>query len=475
MKKRRLMLCSIISLIMVFVMAVPMTVSAAETTVTTGTLQAAIDSATSGDVIKLGQNFNESIAIPAGKNITLDLNGKTLTGGANDAIYVSLGATLTINDSVGNGSVKAATGGKAAVFNNGTTTIKNGYYTRSAGQWYTIVNHGTMTIENAKADASIDGTSSLIENGYSSYTNKDERAGYVERTNAKNPELTIKDGTFVSSGYNAVKNDDGGILNINGGSFSAVRENGAVIQNWHRATITAGKFTAKGESGTISIGAYNTGVNDGVTTISGGTFSAEKNAVFAAGVGGNAKGKLTVENGVFSGKMSSELMNSAYDTTFSGGEFTDDPAQYVADGKVAIKFVRANKDGNYYVGTQEEIQEIANTAKDGDTIDVIKGSITLDKIKPGVNVNNDRSNEKGEVIVNGTPLNPGYGMEIQKPATDPTKPSQDQTQKPSDTAKADKSAKTGDDFNLFAVGGVALAAIIAMAAVAITGRRHRQR
>ena len=475
MKKRRLMLCSIISLIMVFVMAVPMTVSAAETTVTTGTLQAAIDSATSGDVIKLGQSFNESITIPAGKNITLDLNGQTLTGGADDAIYVSLGATLTINDSVGNGSVKAATGGKAAVFNNGTTTIKNGYYTRSAGQWYTIVNHGTMTIEKAKADASIDGTSSLIENGYSSYTNKDERAGYVERTNAKNPELTIKDGTFVSSGYNAVKNDDGGILNINGGSFSAVRENGAVIQNWHRATITAGKFTAKGESGTISIGAYNTGVNDGVTTISGGTFSAEKNAVFAAGVGGNAKGKLTVENGVFSGKMSSELMNSAYDTTFSGGEFTDDPAQYVADGKVAIKFVRANKDGNYYVGTQEEIQEIANTAKDGDTIDVIKGSITLNMTTPGVNVNNDRSNEKGEVIVNGTPLNPGYGMEIQKPATDPTKPSQDQTQKPSDTAKADKSAKTGDDFNLFAVGGVALAAIIAMAAVAITGRRHRQR
>ena len=461
MKKRRLMLCGLVSIIMAFVMAVPMVASATETTVTEGTLQDAIDKAESGDVIKLGQSFNESITIPAGKNITLDLNGQTLTGGADDAIYVSLGATLTINDSVGNGSVKAAAGSKAAVFNNGTTTIKNGYYTRSAGQWYTIVNHGTMTIENAKADASIDGTSSLIENGYSNYTSKNERAGHVAGTNAKNPELTIKDGTFVSSGYNAVKNDDGGILNINGGSFTASRENGAVIQNWHRATITAGKFTAKGESGTISIGAYNTGVNDGVTTISGGTFSAEKNAVFAAGVGGNAKGKLTVENGIFSGKMSSELMNSAYDTTFSGGEFTDDPAQYVADGKVAIKFVRANKDGNYYVGTQEEIQEIANTAKDGDTIDVIKGSITLNMTTPGVNVNNDRSNEKGEVIVNGTPLNPGYGMEIQKPATDPTKPSQDQTQKPSDTAKADKSAKTGDDID--------------MAAVAVTGRRHRQR
>ena len=167
-------------------------------------------------------------------------------------------------------------------------------------------------------------------------------------------------------------------------------------------------------------------------------------------------------------------MNSAYDTTFSGGEFTDDPAQYVADGKVAIKFVRANKDGNYYVGTQEEIQEIANTAKDGDTIYVIKGSITLNMTTPGVNVNNDRSNEKGEVIVNGTPLNPGHGMEIQKPATDPTKPSQDQT-KPSDGTKTDSSANTGDDFNMIAAGAAALAAIIVMAAVAVTGRRHRQR
>ena len=476
MKKRRLMLCGLVSIIMAFVMAVPM-VASATTEIEAGdaaSLNAAITNAGEGDTIKLTAPISASITIPAGKNITLDLNGQTLTGGADDAIYVSLGATLTINDSVGNGSVKAAAGSKAAVFNNGTTTIKNGYYTRSAGQWYTIVNHGTMTIEKAKADASIDGTSSLIENGYSNYTSKNERAGHVAGTNAKNPELTIKDGTFVSSGYNAVKNDDGGILNINGGSFTASRENGAVIQNWHRATITAGKFTAKGESGTISIGAYNTGVNDGVTTISGGTFSAEKNAVFAAGVGGNAKGKLTVENGIFSGKMSSELMNSAYDTTFSGGEFTDDPAQYVADGKVAIKFVRANKDGNYYVGTQEEIQEIANTAKDGDTIDVIKGSITLNMTTPGVNVNNDRSNEKGEVIVNGTPLNPGYGMEIQKPATDPTKPSQDQT-KPSDGTKTDSSANTGDDFNMIAAGAAALAAIIVMAAVAVTGRRHRQR
>ncbi len=556
MKKRRLMLCSIISLIMVFVMAVPMTVSADTATHVNNPadLQTAVNA---GGEIVLDDDITASITIPKDANVTLDLNGKTLTGGANDAIYVSLGATLTINDSVGNGSVKAATGGKAAVFNNGTTTIKNGYYTRSAGQWYTIVNHGTMTIENAKADASIDGTSSLIENGYSNYAKKDERAGYVAGTNAKNPELTIKDGTFVSSGYNAVKNDDGGILNINGGSFSAVRENGAVIQNWHHATITAGKFTAKGESGTISIGAYNTGVNDGVTTISGGTFSAEKNAVFAAGVGGNAKGKLTVENGIFSGKMSSELMNSAYDTTFSGGEFTDDPGQYVVNDKAVLvldkdeylviyndddyarvlgaTYKAAISDTPYYYLDKEDageckLESLGHSVdfyamQPGGTIDYDQGdSITVPKGKSVkeflAEVNKTYEfdgkayaitdpkavdgykflgwyNGKAEWNENDDTLASfAYGEKfdfdqkitkdtevfaawekVGSGSNEPTQPGN--LDKPSKdngaVAKADKNAKTGDDFNLFAVGGVALAAIIAMAAVAITGRRHRQR
>ena len=83
-----------------------MTVSAAETTVSTGTLQAAINSAKSGDVIKLGQNFNESITIPAGQNITLDLNGKTLTGaGEKGVAAITNNGTLTIKDSIGNGKI----------------------------------------------------------------------------------------------------------------------------------------------------------------------------------------------------------------------------------------------------------------------------------------------------------------------------------------------------------------------------------
>lgn len=56
------MLCSIISLIMVFVMAVPMTVSAAEVTVTTAD-QLKAEVAKGGD-ITLGADIEASIEIP---------------------------------------------------------------------------------------------------------------------------------------------------------------------------------------------------------------------------------------------------------------------------------------------------------------------------------------------------------------------------------------------------------------------------
>ena len=81
MKKRRLMLCSIISLIMVFVMAVPMTVSADTATHVNNPadLQTAVNA---GGEIVLDDDITASITIPKGKNITLDLNGKTLTNEA---------------------------------------------------------------------------------------------------------------------------------------------------------------------------------------------------------------------------------------------------------------------------------------------------------------------------------------------------------------------------------------------------------
>ena len=434
MKKRRLMLCSLISLIMVFVMAVPMTVSAAETT---GTLQPAINSAANGDVIKLGQNFNESITIPAGKNITLDLNGKTLTGaGEKGVAAITNNGTLTIKDSIGNGKISR----KSAPDNT----------------HYVIDNQGTLTIESGEisitSPVDMPKGASLIRN-----------AG-----KGKEATLTINGGKIFQAGFIAVKNDDQGILNITGGEIGTSGDTetniASAVQNWGRADITGGTI------GTVWSSTWNKNY-ESVTNISGnvnitGKIFARKEAV--GGVKPDVAPKINISGGSFNVEWS--VVKGEADIAITGGNYTSAPdADFVAKEHLMIRYSSGGNDGSYYVGTNDEIQAIVDNAKAGDTIDVIHGNANLTLTKPGVTIGNNGA----KVVVNGHELKNETTTVIKE--VDPTKPSQDQTQKPSDTAKTDSSAKTGDDFNLFAVGGVALAAIIAMAAVAITGRRHRQR
>ncbi len=438
MKKRRLMLCSLVSLIMVFVMAVPMTVSAAEKTVTTGTLQEAINNAASGDVIKLGKVFNESITIPADKNITLDLNGKTLTGaGEKGVAAITNNGTLTIKDSIGNGKISR------------NSAPDNTHYV--------IDNQETLTIESGEisitSPVAMPKGASLIRN-----------AG-----KGKEATLTITGGKIFQNGFIAVKNDDQGILKITGGeigtSGDTATNTASAVQNWGKADITGGTI------GNVWSSTWKDGY-ESVTNISGdvnitGKIVARKEA--NNGVKPNVAPKINISGGSFNVEWS--VVKGEADIAITGGNYTSAPdADFVAEDHLMIHYRSGGNDGKYYVGTNKEIQKIVDDAEAGDTIDVIHGNANLTLTKPGVTIGN-KGVEK--VVVNGQILTDGTTTVIKE--VDPTKPSQDQTQKPSDTAKADKSAKTGDDFNLFAVGGVALAAIIAMAAVAITGRRHRQR
>lgn len=454
MKKRRLMLCSIISLIMVFVMAVPMTVSAdTATKVTTAeALQAAVNA---GGEIVLDDNITASITIPAGKNITLDLNGQTLTNEAGNHTITNEG-TLTIK---GDGTVDNVSHARGALVNKGTATINGGTFTRSqekgdspsnngGNSWYVIDNQGVLTVTGGTV-RNTSGFSSLVRN--------------------MNGTLNVNGGNF-SNEFIALKNDDNGIMKITAGTIESKEQ---AVQNWHNLDVTGGTF-----NGDVYTWSYDN--SQGTATIGG---SAVIDGNVAAVQYGNATAKSTVEikGGTITGTIEKGEYGNAYNRvdpsaatsiiTVSGGTFAKEPASaFIPKDKIAIKYVEANSDGRYYVGTNDEIQAIVDNAKAGDTIDVIHGNANLTLTKPGVTIGN---NGAEKVVVNDQELTNGTTTVIKE--VDPTKPSQDQTQKPSDTAKADKSAKTGDDFNLFAVGGVALAAIIAMAAVAITGRRHRQR
>ena len=449
------MLCSLVSLIMVFVMAVPMTVSAAENVTTAEQLKAAV--AKGGD-ITLGADIEASIEIPADVTVTLDLNGKTLTNEDGNHTITNEG-TLTIK---GDGTVDNVTHARGALVNKGTATINGGTFTRSkeaskspkdhgGNSWYVIYNQGTLTFN--------DGT----------VTNNSRFSSLVRNDGTMN----INGGTFTNI-FNTIKNDATGTMIISAGTITSDDQ---AVQNWSKLSVTGGTF-----NGDVDTWSY-----DGDGEQCAGTTSINGNAVIDGDVAAIRYGdattsipKVEIKGGTVNGTVKKGEYGAAYVVvdpsatssviTVSGGIFAQNPEpEFIAQDRIAIEYVKDGNDGRYYVGTNDEIQEIVDNAEAGDLINVITGSANLTLTKPGVTI----GNEGAKVVVNKQELANGTTTVIKE--IDPTKPSQDQTQKPSDTAKADKSAKTGDDFNLFAVGGVALAAIIAMAAVAITGRRHRQR
>ena len=261
------------------------------------TLQEQIDQAENGATITLKGDTCEDVTIPAGKDIILDLGGFTLTNSQGHTITNS--GTLTIK---GTGTVGNLTHKKAAIYNNegGTVILNGGTYTRSqekgadagnsgGNSYYNIVNLGDMTIHDGVEVTSGGHYSSLIENGFYNGTGK-----------TTDPTLTIHGGTF-SGGLNTVKNDDRGVLEIKGGTFTNVSQ--AAVLNWNEATIEGGEFQANaGAQAVILNGHIDDTMDQGKLTINGGSFTAVGSAAVIrqmTGSGSDAIGTIEINDGSF--------------------------------------------------------------------------------------------------------------------------------------------------------------------------------
>lgn len=233
-------------------------------------------------------------------DVTINLNGYKITNKSGDTFTVNKDCKLTIN---GKGTVDNVTHAKACIYNNGTVVLNGGTYIRSkengqnkvesgGNSYYNILNHGEMTI-NSNVEVSQSGQfSSMISNGYFTYTKTDPRSGYVSGTNHQNPLLTINGGTF-SGGLNTVKNDDGGKLSIVDGIFTNMSQ--ATVQNHHVTEIKGGTFNTTGSAEyVVDNEGHNGAANDlGQMTISGGTLNGK---IYVVGAGAS----LTVTGGTFS-------------------------------------------------------------------------------------------------------------------------------------------------------------------------------
>ena len=316
----------------------------------TTTLQSQIDSASSGNTIRLDKNYAESITINNNKAITLDLNGHSLTNtDGQNTITVSLGSTLTVIDRTARGSVNNTSNGKATLYNNGTTAIYAGKWYRSqeagtkagganGNSYYTILNHGDLTINSGSFENK--GTfSSMIANGYYSYSvptngTADEFSNYIENTGKISPTLTINAGTFTG-GVNTIKNDDNGVTTINGGMFTNTAQD--CVQNHNIATINGGTFKGMASNGAVYNHGCDATYDKGQLTITGGVF--EGNTYALQNVSSANTAKVEITGGRFSHSVSSFLASP-----YSEANFGEKFAIVTADTSAAV----AEVDGKYF-------------------------------------------------------------------------------------------------------------------------------
>lgn len=271
------------------------------------TLSGALKNAdTTESTIVLKNDVTGDFTIAENQNITLDLNGYTITNTSNHTITNN--GTLTIKDSSGGktGTIDNVSHGKAAIQNepNATIVLDGGTYTRSQenGQnssdsgrnsYYNIVNHGEMTINDGTTVKQNGHFSSLIENGwYDGNQNTDKESSV----------MTINGGTF-SGGLNTIKNDDYGKLTINDGEFTNVSQ--AVFLNWNVAEVNGGTFAVENNAQSVILNGYLNGTMDqGQLTIHNGTFTANESGAFIKTMGGSeTTGEIEINGGNITGDI----------------------------------------------------------------------------------------------------------------------------------------------------------------------------
>ncbi len=343
------------------------------------TIQSAIESAEAGQTVTLLKDTTENVTIASGKDLQLDLNGKTLT----ETTYMDVQGVLTIKDSTATSAPQISsdyetvtyqsgkivnTGTGILVSNGGELTLESGCVHSTSGNGINVNGNTNMEGWDNAIDSSVTITGGYVHSreygigvygngavvnveggvvvaddngaiaGNGSYNSDSNGDGVTD--NYGGTEINIRGGTvighIVSPGYIAVGiyHPQNGELNISGGTIYADNGVGICIRNGSLNISENAQLYASGnEAGKVGDAAneipgktvvidYSTGYNHGnettdsrTVTIEGGYFSAEQNNIEV----------YTTEG------------NKIIDNFITGGHFTSDPSEYVVKGKVAVE------------------------------------------------------------------------------------------------------------------------------------------
>lgn len=365
------------------------------------TLASAVEAADNKTVTLL-KDVTESVVIPAGKTMTLDLNGHKLVNSAtpqNEAVAkenrkhtITNNGTLTIQDSVGTGVVDNVSHQRAALYNNGTISeIKGGKFMRSVdnstdatsskgNSWYVVYNADGATISKIS-----DGEFLALGHFSSLFCN----SGTIGE---------ICGGTFTQDGFIAFKNE-GTITKISGGTFSSRDE--SCIQNWGTIDEICGGAITAGSIGIWNFSSDKYTSAGKVTNISGGEIKGTTAAIRLNDYDATSlkpakpssinRASATISGGKINGVLQ---VNANTTLTITGGLFTTDPSAYCETGKTGISsgdstypYTVGAKPDNSEPATVDSATVPANTTSTDATVIAAANSIS------GASVTNNNATE----------------------------------------------------------------------------------
>ena len=332
------------------------------------TLASATTYATSGNTIKPLVNRTETIeaTVAASKNITLDLNGKTIT--------------------LKNQTLK----------NNGTLTI-TGSGTLTGSGANTVTNAGTLTKT---------GTSKIINTSTSAY-------GAIGNTGT----ATISAGT-ITSAYRTIINSNK--LTITGGTITG---SDIAVNNSGTATVTRGTITSTGKigiynttEGKLTIGTNETtpSVSTTVPSITGKTYGVQAGGTFnfydgvikgQSGAGTSINGTLTATPTGYGARKTSSTVDSV--TTETAVLVPANYAEY--NGSTIVNYYETLASATTYVTSGNTIKPLVNRTETIEVTVTASKNITLDLNGKTITLKNQTLKNNGTLTITGSGTLTGSG------------------------------------------------------------------
>ena len=291
------------------------------------TLAAAINAAQTGDTVVLKQDVTESVTVPAGKEITLDLAGKNIESNSEYGTVVSEGK-LTVKDSTATA--------KPVVNDDHTVTYVSGKITNTHGKGSALraANGGEIILESG----SVESTGNIGVYAQGNYTPGGE---------AQHSKITVKGGYILAQECAASAQGNGATLDIQGGVLKS-KDNAVVSGN-------GTKSNKKDCGGTIM-------------NISGGTMigGIQSTGYIACGVYHPQQGTLNITGGKFLITNGVGVLIRAGSANITGGEI-------VTTGSV-----------NGKVGDSQIVEGCFGVVYD--TVSKYPGAVDADKVAVGGDV-----------------------------------------------------------------------------------------